>query len=178
MKLYLIRHGHVHNPNEIHYGRLPRFALSKQGIMQVEKTADMLKGEKIGVLYSSPLLRARQTARILGETLELPIHYDKRLIEVQFIHEGRPRAEFEQVEQEIYKDHFIEKGQESIDQIQKRMLGFIEMLKKRHAHETIAAVSHGDPIMIMRAFFENTPFTTDYKYREYIQPGSLIEINL
>src|SRR5438874_3906508 len=64
--LLLMRHAEVHNPEDILYGRLPRFGLSELGKQQAEVTARALAEEPISTFYTSPQLRARQTARILA----------------------------------------------------------------------------------------------------------------
>ena len=69
--IYFVRHGKVYNPTDILYGRLPRFGLAEEGIQQIEQTATYLKQEAIDVLYSSPLLRAKQTAEIIQKRLGL-----------------------------------------------------------------------------------------------------------
>ena len=70
-KIYLLRHGEVHNPDKILYGRLPRYKLSKEGIQAIKKVGQKLKNKKINHIYTSPLLRARQTAGIIGDILSI-----------------------------------------------------------------------------------------------------------
>ena len=60
-----MRHGEVHNPRAIFYGRMPRFRLSEAGRRQAEAAADYLAGAPLAAIYTSPLLRARQTAAII-----------------------------------------------------------------------------------------------------------------
>lgn len=79
--MHVIRHGEVHNPDKVLYGRLPGFRLSKFGEEQADKTAESLEGRDITYLVSSPLERAIQTASPLAEALGLPIERDERLIE-------------------------------------------------------------------------------------------------
>src|SRR5947209_20583375 len=67
--IYVVRHAHVHNPHDILYGRLPRFRLSELGLEQARKVADFLSGRNIEAIYSSPLLRARQTAEMIAQSL-------------------------------------------------------------------------------------------------------------
>ena len=62
----VVRHTDVHNPNNLFYGRLPRFRLSALGQEQAERTAAYLAGTPITAIYSSPQLRARQTARVIA----------------------------------------------------------------------------------------------------------------
>ena len=51
--LYLIRHGEVHNPEGIIYGRLPGFGLSVRGRQQLTHAAEVLAGEgPLAALYA------------------------------------------------------------------------------------------------------------------------------
>ncbi len=61
--VWLVRHGYVHNPNKIIYGRLPRFRLSERGVEEARAAGRMMSEMTLHAAYSSPLLRARQTAR-------------------------------------------------------------------------------------------------------------------
>lgn len=90
--VHLLRHGEVHNPAGVLYGRLPGFSLSDLGVAQAKLAAEYLAIRPIGHLVSSPLERARQTARPLADALGLPIEVDERLIEAANHLEGKPVA--------------------------------------------------------------------------------------
>lgn len=60
--VHLMRHGEVHNPERILYGRLPGYRLSDRGAAQAEATAASFADHDVAALYCSPLLRTRQTA--------------------------------------------------------------------------------------------------------------------
>ena len=60
-----IRHGMVHNPERIIYGRLPRFRLSEEGMEDARRAAAALKNIPLQAIYCSPLLRTRQTAKAI-----------------------------------------------------------------------------------------------------------------
>ncbi|HUM36859.1 MAG TPA: histidine phosphatase family protein, partial [Anaerolineae bacterium] len=61
-RLLFIRHGLVHNPDNLIYGRLPGFELSELGHRQAQAAAAALRATPLAALFSSPQLRARQTA--------------------------------------------------------------------------------------------------------------------
>lgn len=90
--VHLLRHGEVHNPAGILYGRLPGFRLSALGERQAQAAADWLAAREITHLVSSPLERARQTAAPLATALGLPVAVDDRLIEAANRLEGRAVA--------------------------------------------------------------------------------------
>lgn len=59
-RVHLIRHGEVHNPDGILYGRLPGFRLSDTGRAQAVAAADLLAGRDIVAVIASPLQRAQR----------------------------------------------------------------------------------------------------------------------
>ncbi len=92
--IYFVRHGNVHNPAQILYGRLPRFRLSERGLEEARSAGRFLNGTSIAALYCSPLLRTRQTAReIHSFHPALKLRRSPHLIEVLNPFEGRPGAE-------------------------------------------------------------------------------------
>jgi broad specificity phosphatase PhoE len=87
--VHLLRHGEVHNPDRVLYGRLPGFGLSDLGKRQAEAAADWLAGRDLGYLVCSPLERARQTAAPIAARTGLEVHVDDRLIEADNYLQGR-----------------------------------------------------------------------------------------
>ena len=79
--VHLLRHGEVHNPDHVIYGRIPGFHLSEDGRMMAKAAADFLAGRDITALFSSPLDRARETAEPLSAQFGLDVTIDDRLIE-------------------------------------------------------------------------------------------------
>jgi broad specificity phosphatase PhoE len=90
-RIHLIRHGEVHNPGGVLYGRLPEFRLSERGHQMAELAAkDLVAQErKVGAIYSSPLLRTRESAGHVQQAFSLTPTPDERLIEPFNIFEGR-----------------------------------------------------------------------------------------
>jgi broad specificity phosphatase PhoE len=90
--VHLLRHGEVHNPDGVLYGRLAGFRLSDLGERQARAAADWFAGRDVRHLVSSPLERARQTAAPLAAATGLEVTVDDRLIEAANELEGRPVA--------------------------------------------------------------------------------------
>jgi broad specificity phosphatase PhoE len=93
--IHLVRHGEVHNPRKVRYGRLPGFVLSTNGKEQAARAAAHLASlsPRPSFVMSSPLERAMQTAGILRDHL-LPgseLRVDERLLEATSIFDGLPR---------------------------------------------------------------------------------------
>ncbi|WP_082104369.1 histidine phosphatase family protein [Demequina soli] len=89
-RVHVLRHGHVHNPDGVLYGRLPEFRLSDAGERMAQAVADHLvaSGEQIGRVVASPLLRAQQTAAPIAAAYGLDVATDDRVIEAGNIFEG------------------------------------------------------------------------------------------
>ena len=60
--VHVMRHGEVHNPEKILYGRLPDYHLSERGRAQAQAVADWLADRDIVYVVASPLERAQETA--------------------------------------------------------------------------------------------------------------------
>lgn len=173
--IYFIRHGEVDNPQNILYGRLPRFPITLKGRKKISKNAVLFKRLDIERIYSSPMLRARQTAQIIAETLSLKVKITKLTNEVKLIFAGMTLPEYKtNIQPFLYTDKYIRMGQESIETIYSRMFKFIKIVIKRHTGKKILAVSHGDPILILKAGLTNTEFTWEYKKENYLKTGEYL----
>ena len=86
--VHFLRHGEVHNPDKVLYGRLPHFRLSDDGLKMAYDAAEALRGRDVVAVVSSPLLRAQETARPIAEVFGLEISTDDRLIEAANVFEG------------------------------------------------------------------------------------------
>ncbi|MDI1461851.1 histidine phosphatase family protein [Catellatospora sp. KI3] len=86
--VHLLRHGEVHNPTKILYGRLPGFQLSDLGRQMAKAAASALAEHDVMYVVSSPLERAIETAQPMAEQFNLPIATDPDLIESSNYFEG------------------------------------------------------------------------------------------
>ena len=87
--VHLIRHGEVHNPEGVLYGRLPDFHLSDLGRKMAERVADSLAGNDVKAVVASPLDRAQETAAPIAARHDLDVGTDARLIEAANFFEGK-----------------------------------------------------------------------------------------
>jgi broad specificity phosphatase PhoE len=87
--VHLVRHGEVHNPDGILYGRIPGYHLSELGHRMAGAAAGQLAGHPVTGLFASPLQRAQESAQPWSEAFKLPITTDERLIEPHNKFEGR-----------------------------------------------------------------------------------------
>lgn len=90
-RLHLVRHGEVHNPARVLYGRLPNFGLSVDGRRMTRQAADYVGGldRPIGSLVCSPLQRTRESAEPFVERFGIEPIVDERVIEPTNVFEGK-----------------------------------------------------------------------------------------
>ncbi len=86
--VHLVRHGEVHNPEKILYGRLPGYRLSHLGERMAERAGEFLSTRDIATVTASPLTRAQQTAAPIAQPHGLPVGEDERLLEAINYFEG------------------------------------------------------------------------------------------
>jgi broad specificity phosphatase PhoE len=157
-QILVVRHSEVHNPKDILYGRLPRFGLSVKGREQAEQTARFLAGRPVTAIYTSPLLRARQTARILTHYHpSVPVHMTRDLLEVRTSYQGSPNS--------ILKPGFSffeprkNEDDEMMAEVWNRFLRLLRRIVRLHGAQCVVAVSHADPIAVMRIGLEGKELT-------------------
>lgn len=176
--LYFVRHGQVHNPTEILYGRMKRYRLSAEGTKQIAKTAAFLRNKNITKIFSSPLLRTRQTSRIIQKHLGIPyIHTSTHLLEIKSPYEGRSLSYLQTIGFDFYSGITNNRG-ETKEDIVKRMLFFIERLRRKHGGQKVVAVSHGDPIMLLYAHILDLPPTLTSIRTDYVSYGEVFEVTV
>jgi len=61
--VHLLRHGEVHNPEGILYGRLPGYHLSEDGVLMAQAAAKWFADRDVAAIFSSPLERALEMGR-------------------------------------------------------------------------------------------------------------------
>ncbi|RLK52820.1 histidine phosphatase family protein [Microbacterium telephonicum] len=89
-RLHLVRHGEVHNPERVLYGRLPHYRLSESGRGMARAAAEYVKSleRPVTALYASPLQRTRESAEPFTELFGLDPVIDERVIEPTNVFEG------------------------------------------------------------------------------------------
>jgi broad specificity phosphatase PhoE len=90
-RVHLVRHGEVHNPGGVLYGRLPHFHLSENGKLMALSAAETLKAKNLPIakLVVSPLTRTQESAEPIAKLFGLTPDLDQRVIEPYNFFEGR-----------------------------------------------------------------------------------------
>jgi probable phosphoglycerate mutase len=127
--------------------------LSEDGRRQARAAAERLAAESVAAVYTSPLERAVQTAEIIAEACEAPMHVRDELTEAALAarwegmrwREVRVRRLREWMTY-LRRPLEMKDVPETLAALAERMAAALRALARAHAGETIVAVSHGDPI--------------------------------
>lgn len=158
MKLLLTRHGQT-DWNVL--GKIQGMTdtqLNETGIKQAQNTREKLLNEKIDLIITSPLKRAKKTAEIIGEAREIPLIEDNGIIERCFgKFEGKTAKEFNFDEIWNYKLNKQYDDVESVGTLFNRVQAFLERIKIDYRDKTVLIVTHGGVAVPIRATLEGIP---------------------
>lgn len=171
--VHLLRHGHVHNPDKVLYGRLPEFRLSNAGQQMAQAVATHLRDHQLPVtrVVASPLLRAQQTATPIADAFGLPIVTDDRLIEAANVYEGSPLQSGPK--DFLHPRHWwrlrnpwLPSWGEPYSVQRDRMWAAIRDAAAANPNADSVLVSHQLPIWVARTAFEQRRFIHDPRSRQ------------
>ena len=169
--VHVLRHGEVHNPESILYGRQPGWRLSERGLAMAQAVADWSKELSLGAIHASPLERAQQTAAPIAKLHNLEIRSDDRLIEAANIFEGKPFGVGDGVLRQpsawrhLWNPWRPSWGEPYKEQIA-RMRAAIEHARLSAGGKDALVVSHQLPIWILRSSVEGRPMLHDPRKRQ------------
>ena len=133
--IYFVRHGDYENPKGIAPWRLPGFPLSEKGRNDMLTDALFFKDKNIAIIFSSPILRCRQTAEITAKEINKKIIFSKFIIELYtpFQNKNILLTNITSEKNQPYKEklHVENKG-ESVDEIYSRLNRFVKKVLKTY----------------------------------------------
>jgi broad specificity phosphatase PhoE len=169
--VHLLRHGEVHNPTGVLYGRRPGYHLSELGQKMAQRVADTVGDRDITHLIASPLERAQETAAPLSEARKLDIVTDARVIESTNVFEGQRFG----VGDGILKhpegwrhlwNPFRPSWGEPYKTVVARMMAAVYDARDSARGHEVVIVSHQLPIWITRLHVESRSFLHDPRRRQ------------
>lgn len=157
--VHLLRHGEVHNPDKVLYGRMPGYRLSDDGQQMARDAAHALRGRDVTEVVASPLLRAQETAEPIAKAFGLEISTDDRLIESANYFEGMKvgvgdGALREPKHWRVLWNPFLPSWGEHYVDVARRMLAAAEDARDRNLGHEVVCVSHQLPIWTVRRYVE------------------------
>ena len=170
--VHLLRHGEVHNPGGVLYGRMDGFHLSELGRQMAQRVAEMIGDRNIVHMRTSPLERAQETGAPLAERLGLEPVLDRRVIEssnkFQGVSFGNGALTFLQrpsLLRHMYNP-FKPSWGEPYDEIAGRMVAAIQDARDAARGHEAVVVSHQLPIWTTRLFLERRSYLHHPKNRQ------------
>lgn len=163
--IHFVRHGDVHNPNDILYGKLPGFHLSEKGFNETEEGAAVLEEaiaaaatttgiSRISSVLHSPMLRTRETAEVLTATSNRSalLKEEPLLVEVYVPYNGGPKAVVAALNYDLYSHGQEDEGYENYQDVLHRVVEFVNTLRASpiHGNTQVVAVTHGDLALTAR----------------------------
>jgi isoleucyl-tRNA synthetase len=180
-KYFIFRHGHsLRNAKDIVASWPEKFhsPLTEKGKKDVERTAKKLKG--VDLIFSSDLLRTKQTSQIISRATGAKIIFDERLRELDMGDlNGKPVKEagkFWDKERKLSKtDYYLKRfeikapGGENWLDAKKRIYGFLKEINEKYQDKTIVIVSHELPLTMLESSVKGLSRKETIGYREKSQ---------
>jgi 2,3-bisphosphoglycerate-dependent phosphoglycerate mutase len=150
-----MRHGEAdNNVNRILVGRHIESHLTEIGRQQVRDTANYLKEILVDKVFVSPVIRARETAEIVCDVINLDYEIDERLYEIELgklvgmnyediiEKHGNLFLKFYSGDEQMLDDY----GVESFTSVKMRIKHLLDEAMERYPDKNIIFVTHLDPI--------------------------------
>lgn len=162
-KIFIFRHGQTLDNKEKIFSGWRNVPLTDEGRKEAEEIAQKLVKEIPTKAYTSDLLRSQQTLRIvLQNHPKIPVILDARIKERNYGDlTGTSKTELEEKDpvdfQKWHRSYDVPPPHgESIQDVEKRVLAFLEDMKKNLASDDVVFISaHGNSIRPMRKYFEH-----------------------
>ncbi len=142
--------------------------LTEKGVEQVKAVIEEIRAKGVTKIITSPLLRTKQTARILADALQLEAQEDVRLREASHgVWNGKTIEEFYAANPE-YKVElaYAPQGGESHTDIRARMMQVLFECEEKYSGETILFVTHKGPLWMLLTGAEMLNDSETFTYLE------------
>ncbi|WP_031518751.1 histidine phosphatase family protein [Streptomyces sp. NRRL F-5123] len=169
--VHLMRHGEVHNPGGVLYGRAPGYHLSELGRKMADRVAEHLADRNIAYVVASPLERAQETATPVAAAHGLELATDGRLIEAANIFEGKTFGIGDGALRRPANWKYLTNpfrpswGEPYVDQVVRMSAALAAARDAARGREAVA-VSHQLPIWIVRSWAERRRLWHDPRRRQ------------
>jgi broad specificity phosphatase PhoE len=168
--VHVMRHGEVHNPEKVLYGRLPGYHLSDKGRAQAEAVAQALADNDIVLVVASPLQRAQETAAPIAASHGLEVSTDPDLTESTNFFEGKRISPGDGAWRDpkvwwMLRNPFRPSWGEPYKQVAARMATAVDKARAKAAGHEAVCVSHQMPVEILRRHLEEKRLPHDPRRR-------------
>jgi alpha-ribazole phosphatase len=173
-RLLLCRHGQTGFNAALRFQGQMDEPLSELGRQQAQLLAARLAEEPIDVAYTSDLCRAYETAKLALAGRDVPLRADERLREIAFGRwEGMTFAEIKDkypndvAARERDRVHYAMPGGESLEQLGRRVKGFLQEVLPRHEGQDVVMVAHGGTVNAVISTLLSIPLTSWWRLRNH-----------
>lgn len=175
--LHLLRHGEVHNPTGVLYGRLPGYHLSERGHAMAALVAEHLAGGRgaeradVTVVIASPLQRAQETAGPIAAAFGVDVRTDENLLEAENQFQGMTFGVGDGSLRHpqhwpLLRNPFRPSWGEPYEAQVARMRAALAAAREAARGHQAVLVSHQLPIWVTRLAFENRRLWHDPRRRQ------------
>lgn len=140
--------------------------LNDNGRQQAKETGELIKNENIDIIITSPLKRAKETAKIINENFNVTIIEDNRLMERNFGNsEGLTkddRRKLKEINPEVndvwnYNKNIDFNGMETMQDFCNRIYKFLDEIINKYRYKNILIVTHGGVYVPIKCYFMKYP---------------------
>lgn len=180
MNIYFVRHGESEG-NKANYHQTADTPLTELGRKQAKAIARRMPKYSIDLVYASPMSRARETAEIIANKLNVEVELWNELHELlrPTVLRGKPASDFKskQIDSLIWENFHDENwkhsDEENFKDINLRAGKVVEHLLKYHRNQNVLCVSHGTFIkaIVMKMLFGdelNPKIFSQFRYHSHV----------
>ncbi len=188
-KYFLLRHGQtthqIEGSKTIYFwpDGNPPYTLTELGKSQIQEKTLQLKDKNIDLIFSSDILRTKQTAEIVAQELGLEPKFDQRLRDTNWgVFQGKSMEQAW-----AFYNHNMEKKftiapseGESWYDVKTRVIDLLKEIEEKYSQKNILIVSHGDPLWLLEDWINGLNQEQSLERRKNGVPmkmGDLKEIN-
>jgi probable phosphoglycerate mutase len=182
MKIYIVRHGETDaNKEKKLGGQRMNDPLNAEGVEQVKKLSEEI-GTDFDVIFTSPLLRAKQSARIIADKIGAPVIEKREIMERDFgdltgLSWDEVISKLSEAGAELKKEDFEQNydyrpyGGECVADVRSRFLKFVEELKRDYSDKKVLVVTHNGILKMAHFLFSEIKV-------EHMQNASICEFDI
>ncbi|MCL2639148.1 MAG: histidine phosphatase family protein [Oscillospiraceae bacterium] len=160
MVLYVVRHGETDFNEQGRYCGSTDIPLNENGIKQAKQLAEKLTTVNLDIIVASSLTRAKQTAEIINEGINIPLILSDEFWERNMgDYEGLSREEIELNHPDMWEklDDASTSG-EAFSEFEKRIINALKKLENNYPDKNVLLVAHGGVAMAINRHYNNLTY--------------------
>ncbi|MFC4172149.1 histidine phosphatase family protein [Microvirga sp. GCM10011540] len=178
---FLVRHAAHDRVGTVLCGRMPGVSLGSVGKAQAERLSERLANESVAAVLTSPLERARETAEPIAARIGRPLEICEPIVEIEF--GGWSGMSFDELTHvPLWKQWNSARSVtrppdgETMLEVQARIVGAMEQMRKTYSGRPVVLVSHCDVIKAALLYYLGMPI--DAYGRFDIDPASISTVTV